>query len=144
MEFFKITNIHMFIAIVLSAINGVLMCLCASRLLHVIQLAGYKINGFRAWLKETKGKYIGRLAILCFLSLACVLTTNALLDGYGEFYSYVGLIFYFYFCIVFITHLYKTPQKTPLKQTKRMTRLTILVFFLMASLPLGLIAVFSE
>ena len=97
MDFFDWSNIHLPIAIVLSAVNAGLLCFVGSKLLHIIQLSGYKISGYRAWLKDTKVKYISRLAMLSFLSLACVLVTNALLDGFGEFYSYVGLIFYFYF-----------------------------------------------
>ena len=144
MEFFNYNNIHLHIAIILSVVNGVLMCFAGSKLLQIIQLSGYKISGYRAWLKDTKVKYIGRLAILSFLSIACVVVTNALLDGYGEYYSYVGLIFYFYFTIVFIVNMYRVPQKTPLKQTKRMTRLMTVTFLLMAGITLGLIALFSE
>ena len=144
MEFFNGNNTHMLIAIVLTAVNASLMCLIASKFMHVIQLSGYKINGYKAWLKETKAQYISRIVMLCFLSIACVLVTNALLDGYGEYYSYVGLIFYFYFCTIFIINVFKMPHKTPLKQTKRMNRLTILVFLVMSIITFMLIAVFSE
>ena len=144
MEFFNWNNIHLSIGIVLSVVNAVLMCFAGYKFLQIIQLSGYKISGFRAWLKDTKVKYVGRLAILSFLSLACVLVTNALFDGFGEFYSYVGLIFYFYFTIVFIINMYRTPQKTPLKQTKRMNRLTAVTFLLMAGITFGLIVVCSE
>ena len=144
MDFFNGNNIHLIIAVVLSAVNGAIMCFLSSKFLHVIQLSGYKINGYRAWLKETKAAYVGRLTILSFLSIACILVTNALLDGYGEYYSYVGLVFYFYFCIVFIVNVYKTPNKTPLKQTKRMNRLTFVVFLIMIAITFILIAIFSE
>ncbi|MBO5884493.1 MAG: UDP-N-acetylmuramoyl-tripeptide--D-alanyl-D-alanine ligase [Clostridia bacterium] len=144
MEFFNGNNLHLSIAIVLSAINAVMMCFIGSKFLQVIQLSGYKIKGFRAWLQDTKAKYVGRIVMLTFLSLACVLVTNALLSGYGEYYSYVGLIFYFYFSIVFIINLFRLPQKTPLKQTKRMNRLTITVFLVMGTITFFLIAVFSE
>ena len=144
MDFFNGNNIHLIIAVVLSAVNGAIMCFLSSKFLHVIQLSGYKINGYRAWLKETKAAYVGRLTILSFLSIACILVTNALLDGYGEYYSYVGLVFYFYFCIVFIVNVYKTPNKTPLKQTKRMNRLTFVVFLIMTAITFILIAIFSE
>ena len=144
MDFFNGNNIHLIIAVVLSAVNGAIMCFLSSKFLHVIQLSGYKINGYRAWLKETKAAYVGRLTILSFLSIACILVTNALLDGYGEYYSYVGLVFYFYFCIVFIVNVYKTPNKTPLKQTKRMNRLTFVVFLIMIAITFILIAIFGE
>ena len=143
MDFFNGSNLHLIIAVVLACINAVIMCFVASKLLQVIQLSGYKINGYRAYLKESKGAYIGRLFILSFLSIACMLVTNALLDGYGSYYAYIDLIFYFYFCIVFIINVYRSPQKTPLKQTKRMNRLTFVVFLLMAVISFGLIALFS-
>ena len=144
MDFFIATNLHLYIGIVLSCVNGVLMCLLASKFLHVIQLSGYKIVGYRAYLKETKWSYVTRLVVLCFMSALCVLVTNSLLDGYGEYYSYIGLIFYFYFCTVFIINVYRAPQKTPLKQTHRMQRLTFVVFLLMSALTFVLIMLFSE
>ncbi len=144
MDFFSASNLHLYIAIILSCVNGVLMCLLASKFLHVIQLSGYRIVGYRAYLKETKWSYVARLVILCFMSLLCVLVTNSLLDGYGQYYSYIGLVFYFYFCIVFIINVYRAPQKTPLKQTHRMQRLTFVVFLIMSLLTFVLISVFSE
>ena len=144
MDFFRATNLHLYIGIVLSCVNGVLMCLLASKFLHVIQLSGYKIVGYRAYLKETKWSYVTRLVVLCFMSALCVLVTNSLLDGYGEYYSYIGLIFYFYFCTVFIINVYRAPQKTPLKQTHRMQRLTFVLFLLMSALTFALIMLFSE
>ena len=144
MDFFSATNLHLYIGIILSCVNGVLMCLLASKFLHVIQLSGYKIVGYRAYLKETKWSYVARLLVLCFMSVLCVLVTNSLLDGYGEYYSYIGLIFYFYFCTVFIINVYRAPQKTPLKQTHRMQRLTVVVFLLMSAITFTLVFVFSE
>ena len=144
MDFFSATNLHLYIGIILSCVNGVLMCLLASKFLHVIQLSGYKIVGYSAYLKETKWSYVARLLVLCFMSVLCVLVTNSLLDGYGEYYSYIGLIFYFYFCTVFIINVYRAPQKTPLKQTHRMQRLTFVVFLLMSAITFVLVFVFSE
>ena len=143
MDFFNGSNLHLLIAIVLSCINAVTMCFVASKFLQVIQLSGYKINGYKAYLKESKGAYIGRLFVLSFLSIACMHVTKALRYGDGSYYAYIDLIFYFYFCIVFIINVYRSPQKTPLKQTKRMNRLTFVVFLLMALVSFGLIALFS-
>ena len=66
MEFFNGNNLHLSIAIVLSAINAVMMCFIGSKFLQVIQLSGYKIKGFRAWLQDTKAKYVGRIVGSCF------------------------------------------------------------------------------
>ena len=39
--------------------------------------------------------------------------------------TYIGLIFYLIFCIIYIVNQYSTPQKTELKYTYRMTRLVV-------------------
>ena len=125
MEVLDLQNINLYILIVLAVVNATVLCFVSSKLFQIMQLAGYKFKGYSSWLKDTKIKFFGRLIMLSFLSLISVLVTNALLDGFGGYYSYLGLIFYFYFCIVFIINMAKMPQKTPLKQTRRMNRLII-------------------
>ena len=48
--------------------------------------------------------------------------------------TYLGLVFYLLFCIVYIVNQFSMPQKTPLKYTKRMSRMiavyAILIFAL--------------
>ncbi len=129
-DFFNLSNIHFIISIFISIINAVLLIFIARKFLQILQISGYKIRGYQIWLGDTKAKYISRIALLCFLSLACVLVTNALFDVYNQdmFYSYFGLIFYIYFSIVFIINMDRSPQKTPLVQTRRMSRLTTLLF----------------
>lgn len=147
MAFFDISNPNLYIAIALSVINGVMLCFCGYKFLHVLQLSGYKIQGYKVWLKDTHAKYIGRIALLSFMSLACMLVTVALFDSYisrDSYFSYLGLIFYFYFTIVFIVNMYHVPQKTPLVQTYRMTRLCIVHGFLMAGLTFVLIYFTTE
>ena len=99
MEFFSVDNPNLYIAIILSIINGVLMCFAAYKFLQIFQLSGYKLKGYFAWLKDTKAKYVSRMILLTLLSLFCLVVTNALFDAYHEqeLYSYIGLIFYFYF-----------------------------------------------
>ena len=130
MSFFSFQNINLYIAIVLSLINGVLMCFASYKFFQMIQLSGYKIKGYFKWLRDTKGNYVTRMVLLSLLSIFCVLVTNALFDVYHtqELYSYIGLIFYFYFTIVFIVNLYHAPKKIPLKYTTRMTRLNVAMF----------------
>ena len=81
------------------------------------------------------------------MSLACMLVTVALFDSYisrDSYFSYLGLIFYFYFTIVFIVNMYQVPQKTPLVQTYRMTRLCIVHGLLMAGLTFVIIYFTTE
>ncbi len=144
MEFLSKLSTELIIAIVLSAINGVILCFLSGKLLHVLQLGGYRVKELNAYLKETKFKYLARLVMLCFLSVASMTVTNALLDGHGLYWSYIGLLFYFYFSIVFIINVYQTPQKTPLKQTRRMNRLVACVFIVSTLVTFALIAIFSE
>ena len=145
MKFFNLANPNFYIAIAIAIVNGVLLCFVAGKPLQMLQLSGYKLSGYNAWLKDTKIKYYGRLTMLSFLSLISVLVTNALLDGFCEGYiSYLGLIFYIYFAIIFIINISKMPQKTPLKQTRRMNRLMVTTFVIIAGLTFILIALSTE
>lgn len=147
MPFFDPSNPNLYVAIALSVINGVMLCFCGYKFLHVLQLSGYKIQGYKVWLNDTHAKYVGRIAMLSFMSLACMLVTVALFDSYissQSYFAYLGLIFYFTFTIVFIVNMYHVPQKTPLVQTHRMTRLCIVLGFLMAGITFGLIYVTTE
>ena len=125
MKFFTLDNIHMYITIALSAINGLLMCFASYKFFQMIQLSGYKLKGYFVWLKDTKAKYVSRMILLSILSLFCVLVTSALFNVYHSdaLYSYFGLFFYFYFTIIFIKNLYSAPKKIPLKNTKRRCQL---------------------
>lgn len=144
MEIFKLTNPHFYITIAIAVLNGALLCFVAGKLFQILQLSGYKLKGYNAWLKDTKIKFVGRLFMLSFLSLISVLVTNSLLSGFDGYTLYLGFIFYIYFCIVFIINMTKMPQKTPLKQTRRMNRLIGTTFMLCAMLSFGLIAICTE
>ena len=146
MEFLSFDNINFYFAIILSLINGILMCFASYKFFQIIQLSSYKIKGYFIWMKDTKAKYVSRIILLGVLSSLCVLVTNALFDVYHEkaLYSYIGLIFYFYFAIVFIVNLYHAPKKVALKYTKRMTRLNIAMFLFVSVFSFILIAVSTE
>ncbi len=146
MKFFDATNINMYIAIILSLLNGLLMCFASYKFFQIIQLSGYKLKGYFLWLKDTKASYVSRMIFLSLLSSFCVLVTNALFNVYHHeaLYSYLGLIFYFYFTIVFIKNLYFAPKKIPLKNTSRMTRLNILLFIVVSIFSFAVIAFSTE
>lgn len=146
MAFFSADNINMYIAIALSVINGVLLCFASYKFFQIIQLTGYRVKGYFLWLKDTKAKYIFRIFMLAFLSVTCSFVANVLFDMFDSnyLYSYIGLIFYFYFAIVFINNLYSAPKKVPLKNTARMSRLNVILFLFVAGISFILIAVFSE
>jgi UDP-N-acetylmuramoyl-tripeptide--D-alanyl-D-alanine ligase len=146
MKFFDTTNINLFIAIGLALANGVLMCFASYKFFQIIQLSGYKMKGYFLWLKDTKASYVSRLIVLSLISSFCVLVTNALFNVYQSeaLYSYIGLIFYFYFTIVFIKSIYFSPKKVPLKNTSRLNRMMILFFILMSAFSFFVIAFSTE
>lgn len=141
LEFLNLGNIQCVIAIFISIINAILLVLLAKKFFQIIQISGYKINGYRVWLKDTKAKYISRIALLSFLSFACVWVTNSLFDVYNSdaLYSYFGLVFYIYFSMVFWVNVNKAPQKTPLVQTRRMSRMMTAMFLICFALTFILI-----
>lgn len=120
-------EIDIFMILLVSIVSTILMVFVGYKLLQMLQLSGYKIKGFCSWFKETKCSYLSRLFMLTFLSVAAMLMTNVLLD---EFFivrplEYLSVLFYFLFSSLFITNLFTAKQKTPLKYTKRMTRLVV-------------------
>ena len=112
---------------VLAVVSTVLMVFVGYKLLQMLQLTGYKLNGYAKWFKETKYSYVSRLFMLTFLSLAAMLITNVLLSDFfvEKVLSYISILFYILFCSMFIANLFTAKQKTPLKYTKRMTRLVV-------------------
>ena len=118
-------KLDVFMFAVLAVVSTVLMIFVGYKLLQVLQLTGYKLNGFVKWFKETKMSYVSRLFMLSFLSMAAMLITNVLLADFfvEKVLSYMSILFYILFSSLFIMNLFAPKQKTPLKYTKRMTRL---------------------
>lgn len=118
--------------VIIALVSSVLMVFVGYKLLQMLQLTGYKLNGYLRWFKETKYSYISRLFMLSFLSFAAMLMTNVLLADFFvvPVLKFVGILFYILFSSLFITNLFTAKQKTPLKYTKRMTRLVVVYFIL--------------
>ncbi len=128
-------------AIAVSIINAVLMAFAGYKFLQMMQLSSYKMKGYFGWLKDTKGAWWGRLIMLSFLSSSAMLITNVLLKDFFvyQLMTYVGLVFYFIFTIIYIINQYSVPQKTPLKYTRRMTRMVVVYGILVFVLSMGLL-----
>ncbi|MBR5226834.1 MAG: hypothetical protein IKV69_02030, partial [Clostridia bacterium] len=109
LEFFNFANIHFILAIFVSILNAVVLVLVAKKFFQILQISGYKIKGYNVWLKDTKAKYISRVTMLSLLSLACVLVTNFVFAPYNQnlLFSYLALVFYLVFAIVFVVHANK-------------------------------------
>ena len=84
--------------------------------------------------------------MLSFLSACGSLVVNCLFDVYSplSLYSYIGLLFYFLYSIVFCVNLYSAPKKVPLKHTRRMTRLNVVAFIIFTIISFGLIVLSSK
>lgn len=134
MNFFDWNNPNLYIAMSLTVINSLLMCFVAYKFFQVMQLGGYSNRAYWAWLKDTKAKWVSRVAFLAFLTAVCLLVCNVLFGSYdpNRIWTYTGLVFYFIFIITFINRVVSVPKKTPLKLTKRMWRLIVLFFFMFA------------
>ena len=130
------TWLTFWMCIAIATLNAVAMCFAGYRFLQVLQLAGYKMKGYFAYIKDTKCRSWGGLIMLSVLSSAALLMTNVLLSDffYYKIMTYLGLVFYLIFLIVYIINMYALPMKTPLKYTHRMNRLTtvmaVLVFII--------------
>lgn len=123
--------------------NAVLMLFASYKFFHILQLSGYNLKGLWAWLKETKFKMYGLLFWLAFLSTSCLIMTDVLLEGFFKYkiLTFIGLIFYLIFALVLIRNIFDLPQKTPLKYTKRMTRMCILFCLIMVVVTYALVSI---
>ncbi|MBQ0017392.1 MAG: UDP-N-acetylmuramoyl-tripeptide--D-alanyl-D-alanine ligase [Clostridiales bacterium] len=133
MGILDITNPNFWISIYLIITNSIMLCFAGYKFLQVMQLGGYSTRAYLFWMKDTKAKWISRIAMLFLMTCVCVVVCNILFGRYDQYklLSYIGLVFYYLFMIMFIVNIYKIPQKTPLKLTKRMWRLIIVYFLLM-------------
>ena len=117
------------LAIIVSVANTVVLLFCSLRLLHIFQLSGYKERNFFVWLVDRKSKFFIRLFAFSVLSFGGMFVTNILFHQipYVEYWSYIGMIFYFWLAIVYIDNAQRTPVKVSLKFTARIKRLVVLL-----------------
>lgn len=129
------SRVDLFMLSLISIVTTVLMVFVGYKLLQMLQLSGYKLRGYCRWFKETKYSYLSRLFMLTFLSTAAMLMTNVLLEEFLTIgtLEYISVVFYILFSSLFITNLFTAKQKTPLKYTKRMTRLVVCYTILIAA-----------
>ena len=114
------------IAMILSALNGIMISLMAYRFFHAYQLGGYRLGRLFAWYRNTNNKYMARLAIISFFSTGALIVTNVLFRAYAEgFFAYIGMVFHFLIGTLFAVYELKLPKKKPLVFTQRLTRLYI-------------------
>ncbi len=142
-EFFDVSNWHLYIAIFASLVNAIILCFMGYKFMQVIQLSGYHSRGYFSWLGGVGSGHLGRMGVVAFLSTACFLVTDVILDDYSSYLAYLGLIFYCFFSYIYIRNVRIAPQKTPLKMTDRMYRAVIMLFVLGALSTFALIVLSS-
>lgn len=136
-DFFELANGHLYIAIAISVINGILLCFMGNKFLQIMQLSGYHQRGYYDWLKTSGGWYVGRLAMITILSASCMVVVDVIFKPFSAYFAYLGMIFYTLFSVMFIWNIYCTPNRSPLKLTNRMNRSMFLLWVLCAALTFG-------
>ncbi len=138
---FDFGNPDLYFLIVLSILNAVALCFLSNKFLQIIQISNYNLKLYGKWVKDTKAKWVSRVSLLAFLSFLSVYAISVLFSQFLEnkLFGYLGLIFYFAFIVIFVLELRKIPQKKPLKITKRMMRIYVILFALYAGITFGLL-----
>lgn len=146
MDIFNWSNPDLYFLIIITVLNSVLLLLLSYKFMQIIQLSGYKTRAYGAWLKNTKAKWVSRIAMLSFLSFCCVYVTNILFNAFqsNKLFGYIGFLFYLFFVIQFVQMMGKIPQKTPLKFTKRVVRLYVMLFVLYLIFNFGILLLSLE
>ena len=142
MNLFDFSNPNLYIVIALSIVNTIFMCFVAHKFMQIIQICGYDIKRYMAWVKDTKAKWISRVAFLSLLSFLAMFVCNVLFRNYGYYklLTYVGLVFYFWFMLVFIVNMKNVPEKKKFVLTKRAFRIYLLFSLLMIIISFSLLA----
>lgn len=112
--------------IVFTLLSTVLLSLISGKILHILQLSGYKCHGVMNWIRLTKGDYLLRYFGAGFFSVAAMLVYIAC---FGEYPAarYFGYLFMVGFCILFFALNLHERQKVPLKNTARIIRLRLIL-----------------
>lgn len=138
---FDLNNPDFYFLIVLTFLNAIALCMLSHKFLQIVQISHYNLRAYGKWLKDTKVKWVSRITLLAFLSFMAAYATSTLFSQFLEnkLFGYLGLAFYFVFTVIFVLELHRIPQKKPLRQTKRMLRLYILLFVLYLALTFGVL-----
>ena len=108
------------------------------KMFQILQLSSYRIRGVWSWFKTTKFDYLVRYFALSFLSFVGMAVYLACFSVFWWAY-YLGVVIFLGFSILFIVISTKSNQKTPLKLTARIWRLTAVALVLYALTMLSLL-----
>lgn len=146
MDILNFQNPNFYILLVLSLINTIFMCFVVHKFLQIIQIGNYKLKKYWIWVKDTKAKWISRIAFLSLLCFIAMFVCNVLFRSYGQYdlLTYLGLVFYFWFMLVYVINMKNIPEKKKLVHTRRVFRIYIVLSILMFVITFGLIALSFE
>ncbi len=126
------------VIIVFSLVSAVLLTLMSCKIMQMLQLSSYRAKGVFAWFKATKCDYILRYFAVTFFSFMCMLVYVACFGKY-KYAEYIGYVFYLLNAILFIVMTARQKNKTPLKFTPRIIRLTVLSGLLFCGASFGVL-----
>jgi len=134
MNFTFANNWLLGVAITVSVVNAILLLVISYKLIHIFQLGGYKLRPFINWLADLRIGFYVRLFALSVLSFGSIFIVNVIFDRWDDliFISYVALVFYFIFSLVFCHNILRKKEKIKLRYTARVKRLFILLFAVFA------------
>jgi len=117
--------------ILISIINAVLVCALAVKLVHVLQLEGYRFRALVSWIFDIRQTYLVRLFTLSLLGFGSAFAIYIFSPG---LWAACGLIVYLTFGILLLYLILRTKSKVPLKFTARVIRLFIVIAILSGGL----------
>ncbi|MCL2483933.1 MAG: Mur ligase family protein [Firmicutes bacterium] len=124
---------HLYIVIAIAIINSAVLCFASVKLLQIVQLTGYSVRAYVAWvIKDNKAKYLSRLVFLSVLCGTVMFVVNVMVIAFEAnlHFVYIGYAFNFALLIGFIVGMKVTPKKIPLRYTMRIVRNVSLQFLL--------------
>ncbi len=139
------TGEQIIIYLALSIVSSILLFLSSMKFILVLQQCSYKRKRYYKWISNKDTPYMSRLMLLCLLALLffCVLnmTFVPVLDEHVA--SYLGVIAYILFSIMYINSERHINAKVPLRKTKRIVRLCITYILLYVIVNFGTITLLN-
>ncbi len=135
----------MLVHVIISVLNMIILMFSSMKFVLVIQQCGYKGRRYFKWLSHKDTPYMSRLMLLCMLSFLffCVLNMTFVSMLGNAFGSYLGILSYLLFSLMYVNSEKSINAKVPLKKTKRIVRLLITYGILLFGLTLGFIVLMN-
>ena len=140
---------NIWIVLLISVLNGVLMLFASHRYMLALQQLGYKGRKYFGWLKTKGNNQLSRLLLLTLMSFLFFCVFNLSMTAFfkpsgkngtlSEVPAYLGFIVYLFFMFAYIITESKVRAKIPLRITRRFVRLAVTQIFLSAVVTFGLL-----